>query len=559
MSIVDLRVDQVIPSRWQPRAYPYDGDGFEELKASVQRNGILNRLRVFTNEDNQYEMITGHRRHAAAKAVELALLPAEVVADLSHAMDGDGLENQLRRIHEEVIVDNLHHQDLTHIEQANAIKALMDDHGYKQGEAAHVLGKSQQWVSDRLSLLKLAPAVQTAVTAGAVEFSTARKVAKLRVDVQAAVMERVKGGDAENAARVVGKISKALKPGFWDLPAGPRGYDDLNKQLLLEHWLLEAEEVIGKGKLMTALEQVNLLVPAHELGEWNMDWAKSKLVVLIEKKLPNWTEFAADRGMVCESCLWSEHKPFWQCKSDDETTCLRYLGPDDKVLFEAPDDEAQDCKDCIEDEGGCTDATCHIVHRQDKEEQREARADKGQDQRLAETQEKIKAFHDRQQESDVGLDHWLAQACKRCVSFRSVEHPDGPCGFEGTYIATRFWTNGDGAAVPQCSHYQLGDINFLAEMSLKSARAILIGQLKMLRQKDRETLKWLPCDESATALSSWLKNSDLSVKQLGALVTMGLNEARVPWHGADEKFKQVNPVTGEYETWKFLVEEPESE
>lgn len=558
-SIVDLGVGQIIPSRWQPRSYPYDGDEFEELKASVKRNGILNRLRVFTNENNEYELITGHRRLAAAKAVELALVPAEVVADLSRPMEGDELENQLRRIHEEVIVDNLHHQDLTHFEQANAIEALMDDQGYGQEEAGHVLGRSQQWVSDRLSLLKLAPAVQTAVTAGAVEFSTARKLAKLPADVQAPVMERVKDGDAESAARVVGKISAALKPEFWELPEGPRGYDDLNKQRLLAHWLLEAEEAQhGQGKLLAMLERADILKPAHELAEWNLQWLKPRLETLVGKELPSWPEFAKDRGMVCESCLWSEHKPFWQCKSDDETTCLRYLGPDDKVFFDVPDKEARDCIDCLEDEGGCTDATCHVVHREDKVEQQEAGVDEIQQQRRAKAQEQIKAFHDRQQEGDGDLDHWAAQACKRCVSFRSVAHPEGPCGFEGTYIGTHIWTDGDGAAIPRCSQYVLGDVSFIAQMSQKSTREILIAQLKLLRQRKGSALGWLPCDDSVTALSSWLKSSDLSLRQLGALVTMGLNEDRVPWQGSDEKFKQINPITGEYETWQRLVEETES-
>lgn len=557
--IVDLRVDQIIPSRWQPRSYPYDGDGFEELKMSVQRHGVLNRLRVFTNEDNNYELITGHRRLAAAKAVELALVPAEVVADLSSVVNHEWRDNELRRIHEEVIVDNLHHQDLTHIEQANAIKALMDEHGYKQSEAAHVLGKSQQWLSDQLSLLKLAPAVQTAVTAGAVEFSTARKLAKLPADVQAPVMERVKGGDAENAARVVGKISKALEPGFWDLPEGPRGYDDLNKQRLLAHWLLEAEQAVGKGKALAVLEADGRLKPAHEVaGDWELQWTKPKLEALIGADLPSWPEFATDRGMTCESCLWSEHNPFWQCRSEEHDTCLNYLGPDEKLFFNVPDGEAQDCLDCIKDEGGCTDATCHVVHLQEIEERRAEGVEESQQERLGETQEKIKAFHDRQQESDVDLDHWLAQACKRCVSFWSVEHPEGPCGFEGSYSEVRFWTNGDGTAIPRCSVYELGDIGFIAQMSRNSTKEILIAQLKLLRQRARETLQWLPCDDSVTALSSWLKSSDLSLRQLGALVTMGLNEDRMPWAGDDEEFSQVNPVTGEYETWKRLVEEPEA-
>jgi len=185
----NLRVGELIPSRWQTRSYPYDGDGFEELKASIQRHGVLNRLRIFVNEEGLYEMITGHRRLAAAREVGKERGPVEVVTTLR---DRPTPMMELQQIHEEVIVDNLYHEDLTPIEEAKAIAALMEEHGHTQQEAAHVLGKSQQWVSDRLSLLNLAPAVQRAVTERAVEMTVGKSLATLPPQAQVPVMKRLK-------------------------------------------------------------------------------------------------------------------------------------------------------------------------------------------------------------------------------------------------------------------------------------------------------------------------------------------------------------------------------
>jgi len=53
------------------------------------------------------------------------------------------------------LVENLLRQDLNPIEEAEALKRLMDDHPYMQEDLARIIGKSPTPISEALSLNKL--------------------------------------------------------------------------------------------------------------------------------------------------------------------------------------------------------------------------------------------------------------------------------------------------------------------------------------------------------------------------------------------------------------------
>jgi ParB family chromosome partitioning protein len=53
------------------------------------------------------------------------------------------------------LVENVIRQDLNPVEEAEALKRLMDDHGYKQEDLARIISKAPITVSETLSLNKL--------------------------------------------------------------------------------------------------------------------------------------------------------------------------------------------------------------------------------------------------------------------------------------------------------------------------------------------------------------------------------------------------------------------
>lgn len=91
-------------------------------------------------------------------------------------------------------IQYIFHLEDNPVAQARAIKELIDM-GYSQREIAEMLGRTQQFVSARLQLLKLIPELQEAAMRGDISKSTALKLARLPKEVQEEFAERLKRGE----------------------------------------------------------------------------------------------------------------------------------------------------------------------------------------------------------------------------------------------------------------------------------------------------------------------------------------------------------------------------
>jgi ParB family transcriptional regulator, chromosome partitioning protein len=129
------------PDPTQPRKY-MDPVTLEELTASVRQNGII--VPIVCRQDAKTGLVyvvAGERRCAAARKAGLTHLPAVFI-------EGDNYA-------EIALVENLLRQDLNPVEEAEALKRLMDDHAYIQDELAKIIGKSPATISEALSLNRL--------------------------------------------------------------------------------------------------------------------------------------------------------------------------------------------------------------------------------------------------------------------------------------------------------------------------------------------------------------------------------------------------------------------
>lgn len=130
-----------------------------DLMASIVEVGIVEPVIVTPTADAQgaltvYAVIAGHRRIAAAIAAGLEWVPAIIRRDLD--------EKGALVV---ALVENLHREDLTPLEEARGYQRLVDL-GLPQKDLAARLGRSKSHVSKRLSLLKLEPAAQAYLDAG---------------------------------------------------------------------------------------------------------------------------------------------------------------------------------------------------------------------------------------------------------------------------------------------------------------------------------------------------------------------------------------------------------
>jgi ParB family chromosome partitioning protein len=151
--ILELPISRVEPRAEQPR-YTFDEVALAELGESIRQYGMIQPITVRALDDGYYQIIAGERRWRAARLAGLTEVPVRV------------LEADDRRVSELALVENLQREDLNPIEEARGLRALMDDYGMTQEEAAQSVGKSRPAVANALRLLNLCPPVLELVERG---------------------------------------------------------------------------------------------------------------------------------------------------------------------------------------------------------------------------------------------------------------------------------------------------------------------------------------------------------------------------------------------------------
>jgi ParB family chromosome partitioning protein len=175
--LLDLRPDQITPSRRQPRRVQ-DEAGIDELAASIAEHGLLQPVIVRPpSEDGKYELVAGERRWRAAQRAGVPTVPAIVW----EASERESLELAL--------VENLQREDLPPLDCARAFRTLIDEFGLTQEAVAARVGKSRSAVANTLRLLGLPEAAQMALDAGQISEGHARALLAIDgIDLQLAAL-----------------------------------------------------------------------------------------------------------------------------------------------------------------------------------------------------------------------------------------------------------------------------------------------------------------------------------------------------------------------------------
>ena len=160
-NFVSLRTDQIRESRLQPRAAIGEAP-LEELKASIQRQGIIEPVIVRPIAHGIYELVAGERRWRAAKALGMPEIPA-VLKTLS---DKEALEYSL--------VENIQRENLNPWEEARGYARLVEEFGYTQEDVAATVGKDRVTVANILRLLRLPEEIQQGLRDGTLSLGHAK-------------------------------------------------------------------------------------------------------------------------------------------------------------------------------------------------------------------------------------------------------------------------------------------------------------------------------------------------------------------------------------------------
>lgn len=175
--VLTVNIDSVAPCPYQPRKN-FDISSLESLAHSIEENGILQPLTV-TKIDGGYQLIAGHRRLIAAKAVGLKQVPVIVL---------DKSETEIAVL---CTIENLQREDLNFFEQAQAIDTLVNELKLTQAQVGQKLCLSQPAVANKLKLLQFSQAQRQMMLKANLTERHARAIARLEAEKQQKAIEYV--------------------------------------------------------------------------------------------------------------------------------------------------------------------------------------------------------------------------------------------------------------------------------------------------------------------------------------------------------------------------------
>ena len=112
--LMEIPVGSIVPNPHQPRVH-FEEAALDDLAASIKEIGVLQPILVRVVGDGSYELVAGERRWRASRRAGLDTIPAIVRAT-------DDMGSVLQ-----ALVENLHRQDLTPLEESAAYSQMIED------------------------------------------------------------------------------------------------------------------------------------------------------------------------------------------------------------------------------------------------------------------------------------------------------------------------------------------------------------------------------------------------------------------------------------------------
>ncbi len=197
-----ISVDLLRRGAFQPRL-DMDGESLEDLANSIRAQGLIQPIvvRPLDERDSsgarQYEIVAGERRWRAAQMAGLEVMPA-IVKEIP---DSTAIAIAL--------IENIQREDLGPLEEAGALRRLIDEFGLTHEAAGEAIGRSRTAVSNLVRLLDLADATKALVQAGTLEMGHARALLALEdAATQSEIARRVakQGLSVRETERLVKRV-----------------------------------------------------------------------------------------------------------------------------------------------------------------------------------------------------------------------------------------------------------------------------------------------------------------------------------------------------------------
>jgi ParB family chromosome partitioning protein len=240
----ELPLETLQRGRFQPRTH-MNQDALAELADSIRVQGVVQPIVVREIANGSFEIVAGERRWRAAQLAGLETVPV-VVRNLS---DEAAVAVAL--------IENIQREDLNPVEEANALKRLLEEFDMTHQQVAEAVGRSRAAVTNLLRLLSLNPDVLKRLDEGEIEMGHARALLALSGRAQSDAARRIaeRGLSVREAEALVrraqqggGKKGGARKPAGAADPDIRRLQDELSERIGATVSIAHTRS--GKGRLV---------------------------------------------------------------------------------------------------------------------------------------------------------------------------------------------------------------------------------------------------------------------------------------------------------------------
>ncbi|MEE9355250.1 MAG: ParB/RepB/Spo0J family partition protein [Methylococcaceae bacterium] len=173
-----LPIEFLQRGKYQPRK-DMNPEKLQELADSIKAQGVVQPIVVRKVDEDKYEIIAGERRWRASQLAGLQEIPV-VIREVE---DQSAMTMAL--------IENIQREDLNPLEEAEALKRLLEEFEMTHLEVAEAVGKSRAMVTNLFRLIDLESEVKNMLAEGTLEMGHARALLAIQGEAQINAAKKV--------------------------------------------------------------------------------------------------------------------------------------------------------------------------------------------------------------------------------------------------------------------------------------------------------------------------------------------------------------------------------
>src|ERR671918_2783676 len=253
-SIVEqIEMKMIRPSEFAVRdQFLKDDSQDETLMNSIKEHGLLQPILV-RPLSHGFEIVAGHRRFKTCRSLRWRFVPCKI----REMTDKQAFEIQL--------TENIQRKSMDPVEEAEAFRRYVVDFGWGgMSELAKKIGKSEEYVSHRIQLLKLSPEIKEQIIRSNINVSQALELTNMPSNRQAEIVNYVMNNNP--TVKQIREVKALVREDISErLPR--RG--DLSKKVCVLQTTKKTSLTLklALARIDTLIEEVHKTVEAEQRGE----------------------------------------------------------------------------------------------------------------------------------------------------------------------------------------------------------------------------------------------------------------------------------------------------